>query len=262
MVAALVLAAGARAHTTKAPVLDEAAALRQSQAAIGRTVGDYVFRDRGGRTVRLTAFRGRPLIISMIYTACSQSCPVITQSLADAVDAAQGTFGPDSFAVISVGFDSRNDTPERMRAFAHTQGVNLANWKFLSADGSTVHGLAEDIGFVSFPSAKGFDHLAQVTILDAEGRVYRQVYGETFPPPAVIEPLKQLIFGRKADLTSLSGLINRVRLFCTVYNASEGRYRFDYSILIGAVVGLLSLGAVGIVLMRNLLRVWRTRTEA
>src|SRR3972149_1901609 len=47
---------------------DEAEALRISQAAIGNQLGDYTFLDRSGRTVRLSDYRGKPLVISMIFT--------------------------------------------------------------------------------------------------------------------------------------------------------------------------------------------------
>ena len=46
-------------------VIDEARALEISQAAIGRTVGDYTFRDTRGHKVRISDFRGKPLVISM-----------------------------------------------------------------------------------------------------------------------------------------------------------------------------------------------------
>ena len=72
-------------------------------------------------------------------------------------------------------------------------------------------------------------------------------------PPLIVEPLKQLTIGAEANLTSISGIINQVRLFCTIYNPSSGRYRFDYSLFVGMIVGILSLGAVGAVLFRE----WR-----
>jgi protein SCO1/2 len=241
---------------------DAEAAIEYSQAAIGRQVGDYRFLDSERNDVRLADLQGKPLVVNLVYTACSYSCPLIVQTLYDAVEVAQDALGADSFAVLTIGFDTQDDTPARMRAFARSQGVDLPNWRFLSGDEATVASLSEDLGFIYFPSPRGFDHLAQTTVIDAEGVVYRHVYGADFTAPAVVEPLKDLVFGRRGNLTSVAGLINRVRLFCTFYDPASERYRFDYAIFIGAAVGSVSLMAIGIILLRAWLRIRRREERA
>lgn len=230
--------------------LDQANALKISQSAIGRTVGDYRLSDPQGKTVSLREFRGRPLVLSLIYTSCYHTCPTLTNHLAQVVEIAQDALGQDSFSVLTIGFDAANDTPERMRIFARERAIDLPNWRFLSTDQETISGLTQDLGFLYYASPKGFDHLAQTTVLDANGQVYRQVYGEDFAPPSLIEPLKQLVFGTRASATSLSGWVNSIRLFCTLYDPSTGRYHFDYSIFISIGISLLSLGAVAVFLVR------------
>jgi len=234
----------------------ETAALETSQAAVGRAVGDHAFTSSDGRHIRLSAYQGKPLVVSLVYTSCANFCPTISKAVGDAVDAAVSAFGRDAFSIVTIGFDSRADTPSRMRAFARAQGLGASNWSFLSADGDTIQGLSADLGFTFFPSAKGFDHLTQTTLIDPEGRVYRQVYGTTFAPPSLVEPMKELIFKRRSELTNVDGLINRVRLFCTIYDPASGRYRFDYSLFITLIVGTVSLGAVATVAGRAW---WRSR---
>lgn len=233
---------------------DESAAIEVSQAAVGSAVGDVRLRDANGKSVSLAAFRGRPLVVSLIYTSCVHTCPLLTQTLANVVDVAREALGEDSFSVATIGFDVRVDSPERMRIFGRKQGVGGAGWAMLSTDAAGIERLARDLGFTYYRSAKGFDHLAQTTVLDAEGRVYRQVYGETFEAPALVEPLKQLVFGTGGEFTGLERLVNRVRLFCTIYDPSSGRYTIDYSLFIGMFIGAVSLAAVGTVLVRGWLR--------
>lgn len=48
--------------------LDREQALRTSQAALGREVGEHVLLNREGRPVRLSSYRGKPLLVSFIYT--------------------------------------------------------------------------------------------------------------------------------------------------------------------------------------------------
>jgi len=98
------------------------------------------------------------------------------------------------------------------------------------------------VGFTYFASPKGFDHITQTTILDARGRVVLQVYGEDFAPPLIVEPLKKLVWGQNLDRRSLQGLANTVKLFCTIYDPTSGRYRFDYSLIVNIIAGGLALG--------------------
>lgn len=258
-----VVAAPSRAHETAEPLaFDAKAALAYSQAAIGHRLGDDAFRNRRGEVVRLSDYRGRPLVVSLIYTACTQSCPVILQSLHDAVVVARKAFGRDSFAVVTIGFDSSNDTPSRMRAYARSRGIDLPNWDFLSGDGETIQRLARTLGFIFFASPKGFDHLAQISVIDSQGKLYRQIYGTNFEPPRLVEPLKDLVFGRAANFSSVSGIINRVRLFCTFYDPASGRYRFDYSMFIGGAIGLIILLVLGTIVVRGWLGVRRRGADA
>lgn len=230
---------------------DPDATLAASQAAVGRQVANYEFLDREGRAFSLDQLRGRPVVVSMIYTSCYHVCPMITQNVDRVTEIAWDALGADSFSVITIGFDTAVDSPERMRQYATTRNINAANWYFLSGEERTVAALAADIGFLYFASPKGFDHTAQTTVLDAEGRVYRQVYGQSFKTQALVEPLKELVFESPVDATFLEGWLDNVRLFCTVYDPSSGRYRFDYSIFVAAFVGIMCLGAVGAFIVRS-----------
>jgi protein SCO1/2 len=129
-----------------------------------------------------------------------------------------------------------------MRQYARERGADLADWHFASTNAATIERLARDVGFTYFASAKGFDHITQTTIIDGAGRVVLQVYGEDFAPPLVVEPLKKLVWGRNLDRGTLEGLVNTVKLFCTIYDPSSGRYRFDYSLIVNIVAGGLALG--------------------
>lgn len=250
---------GAAKATADAPpdAGDPESAIRYSQAALGRVLDDFGFRSEDGGTVRLADYRGKPLVINLVYTSCADVCPMVVQTLARAVDAGQAALGADSFSVVTVGFDAAHDTPARMRAFASSQGVELPNWRFLSADVTTVARLAEELGFIFNESPQGFDHLAQTTVVDADGRVYRQVYGAEFEIPALVEPLKDLVYGRGVAVTGVESLFDRIRLFCTIYDPARDRYRFSYAILISIVGGGLSVGAVGFVLLRAVIRLYR-----
>ena len=97
-------------------------------------------------------------------------------------------------------------------------------------------------------------HVVQATIIDADGVIYRQVYGEVFNTPLLVEPLKELILGRpQPNQTLISDLINKVRFFCTNYDPASDSYHFDYSLFIGMLIG----GIIIILIITFLVREYR-----
>ena len=251
LVAALwaLLLAFAPLHAQANSPEEDAAAL--SAAAVGNSLPPLVFTDTTGKSFALPKLGGKPILVSLIYTGCADVCPAIIENLYPAIDVAQDALGEDSFSVITVGFDTRHDTPERMRSFARSRGVDLPNWEFLSGDHSAVSALAKATGFSIFPSAGGFDHSAQVSIFDADGKLYQQVRGGVFSPQTIVEPLKDLMFDRRGSGISLAGIAERVKLFCTVYNPNTGRYYFNYSLFIGLGIGIACLLLVLMWLVRE-----------
>jgi protein SCO1/2 len=83
--------------------------------------------------------------------------------------------------------------------------------------------------------------------------VYRQVYGQEFEPPQLVEPLKRLALGQRAREDTLEAMIAGVRLFCTVFDPKSGRYRFDWSIVLSAIIGVMCFTGVAMFLWRS----WR-----
>lgn len=214
-------------------------ALRLSQDALGRELGDHMFIDaETGQRVSLGQLRGKPLVLSLIFTSCYQICPMTTRHLAGVVDKARDALGADSFNVAIIGFDTATDTPSAMRYFADRQGVSDRGWHFFSADARSIEALTADLGFQYFRSANGFDHLIQASVIDAESRVYRQVYGQVFETPLLVDPLIELILGRAPpEQTALENLVARIKLFCTTYDPVRDGYYFDYSLFLGLLIG-------------------------
>jgi protein SCO1/2 len=223
---------------------DRDAALATSQGALGTFLGNHTFRDTAGQSFKLESLRGKPLVVSLIYTSCHHVCPMITANIEKNVEIAQEALGEDTFSVVTIGFDWQVDTPERMRMYASAKGIDVPGWFFLSGDETSIAAISEDVGFQFFPAPKGFDHLSQTTIIDADGKVYRQVYGQDFKTQLFVEPLKELVFDTPRDASLVDHWVDTFKLFCTVYDPNTGRYAFDYSIFTMIVVGVLCLGAI------------------
>lgn len=235
--------------------LDGTYALRVSQEAVGRQIGEHVLLNREGKPVALSSYRGKPLLVSFIYTGCFSICPTTTRSLQNAVNDLQKAVGPNQFNVVSVGFNQPEDSPQALKSFARQNGINNPNWDFLSPPMTSVAALAKDFGFVYAATSAGFDHVLQVSVLDAEGRIVHQVYGEKLAAGDLGEPLKMLLAGKTYRPSSalLDNLMDRVRILCTVYDPRTGGYKVDYSLPLQIAGGITFF----IVMMLFFFNEWR-----
>ncbi|MBS0306012.1 MAG: SCO family protein [Proteobacteria bacterium] len=241
------------------PRLVEAEALRIGQAAVGREVPDDVLLDRRGRRVRLTDYRGKPLLVSFIYTGCFQICPTQTKALLDAVKGLETLLGADQFNVVSIGFNQPFDDPQAMRAFAAQQRIQAPNWEFLSPPPAAVESLTRAFGFSYVATPAGFDHLLGVTVVDARGRIHAQVYGERLRSDQIGRPLRELLLAEPPGVQStLAAMVERVRILCTKYDTDSGEYRYDYKLILELIGGLLFFGTMTVYFLLE----WRNRLRS
>ena len=245
---------GVRAPGT-VPSLSERDALAAGEAAVGRAVPDLEMLDRRGRPVRLSAYRGKPLLVSFIYTGCFQVCPTQTRALHEAVQGLSRLLGPDQFQVVSIGFNQPFDSPDAMRAFAAQQRIDYPNWEFLSPPRGSVEPLTRAFGFSYVATPAGFDHVLGVTVVDAQGRIHAQVYGDRLRADQLGQPLRQLLLDAPSvpGLTTLGAAIERIRILCTVYDPETGEYRYDVKLILSFIGGSLFF----VTAFAHLLLAWR-----
>ncbi len=236
--------------------LNQEAALRLSQSVVGRFPSDYTMSDRAGKPVRLAQYRGKPLLVNFVYSGCFKVCPTSSRALRKAVDAMRERFGVNQFQVLSIGFNQPEDTPLALRTFAAQQRIDDPNWELVSPRVGDVPALARDFGFSYVATPLGFDHTLQVSIVDAQGRIHAQVYGDAFAADSLGEPLRQLLTGSLAAApVSFSDLIDRVRILCSVYDPVTGKYRVNYAMYLEIAGGITFILAM----LAFVISEWRAR---
>lgn len=227
------------------PKLDERAALASAEAAIGRQIPELALLDREGRSVPLSRYRGKPLLVSFIYTGCFQVCPLQTRMLDAAVKGLGPLVGAERFNVVSIGFNQPFDSPQALRAYAAQHRIQHANWEFLSPTREQVRELTQAFGFSWVETPAGFDHVVGVTLVGPDGRIAAQVYGERLRADQIGAPLRRLLLNAPdaglaaAEPSTLAAVVERVRILCTVYDPDTGEYRYDWKLIFMIIGGVL-----------------------
>jgi protein SCO1/2 len=122
---------------------------------------DFALRDQDGRAVRLSDYRGRPVILTFMYSTCRDTCPLTAQQIRIALD----QLGAD-VPTLAVSVDPANDTPLNAKRFLAKQSLT-GRMRFLLGDRAQLAPIWKSY-FIQ-PQGKGFDHSAYVLLIDRRG---------------------------------------------------------------------------------------------
>lgn len=122
---------------------------------------DFTLRDQDGRPASVAGLRGRPVVVSFMYTTCKNDCPTMTQQIRGALD----DLGTD-VPVLAVSVDPSGDTPARARAFLARQQMT-GRMRFLLGSDAELQRVWRTFGIQ--PQGNGREHSASVVLLDRGG---------------------------------------------------------------------------------------------
>jgi protein SCO1/2 len=240
------LASPLRADDAPPPVEDgRPAPLREIgfDQRLGATLPlDTPLRDEAGRTVALRDFfRGRPVVLSLVYYDCPMLCTLSLNGLVSALGVLKMEPGRD-FELVTVSFDAR-ETPEqaqrRKKAYLerYKRSGAEAGWHFLTGDRESIERLTRAVGFryVWDAETSQFAHAAGIVVITPDGVISRYLYGIEYAPKDLRFALVESGKGR------LGTVVDQFLLACYRYDPAHGRY--------GAyAMGMVRLGAIGTLL--------------
>jgi protein SCO1/2 len=155
---ALLLAGGGTSGSPVSAQTGYAGALRPAGVPPAR----FALRDQDGRRVDVADLRGRPVVVTFLYTTCRDTCPLTADQIRGALD----DLGRD-VPVLAVSVDPANDTPPRAKAFLAKHGLT-GRGHFLLGTRAQLEPVWRAFGIQ--PQGNGFEHTASTVILDRRGR--------------------------------------------------------------------------------------------
>jgi protein SCO1 len=159
-------------------------------APAGAEAPDFALRDQNGSLVRLSAQRGHLVVLTFLYTQCTDVCPLI----AERTDAAVRALGhrASDVRVLAVSVDPANDTPGAARAFVYAHRL-LPEFRYLTGSRAKLAPVWQ--AYNVEVEARGADkvaHAAPVLLLDRRGRP-RYFYGQDLRTAALLRDLRRLM---------------------------------------------------------------------
>jgi len=206
---------------------------------------DLVFRDETGRPVPLRSlFRGRAVVLSLVYYQCPMLCTLTLNGLASALSVLTFDVGKD-FDVVTVSFEPK-ETPELAAAKKavylrrYRRPGAAAGWHFLTGDATQIRRLTDAVGFKYAwdERTKQYAHASGVMVLTPDARLARYLYGVEYAPKDLRFAIVEASQGR------ILSPVDRLLLYCYHYDPTLGRYGKSVMAIL-RVAAVLTLGGLG-----------------
>jgi protein SCO1 len=153
---AIVLAAGGRGSGETSPNTFEGSLMPK-----GLRAPDFQLRNQDGEPVSMRSLRGRPVVVTFLYTTCQDSCPIQAQTVRGALD----ELGHDVPA-LAIAVDPPRDTPARAQAFLSEQRAT-GRIDFVLGSRAELRPVWD--GFAIRPQSVTEEHQARFTLVDRRG---------------------------------------------------------------------------------------------
>lgn len=127
----------------------------------GLRAPSFTLTDQDGGRVSMRSLRGRPVIVTFLYTTCEDTCPTQAQQVRAALD----ELGEDVPA-LAVAVDPPRDTPQRARAFLSKQHLT---GRMTFGVGTRRELAPVWHGFSVQPQRDDLEHTARLVLVDPKG---------------------------------------------------------------------------------------------
>lgn len=126
--------------------------------------------------IQLESLAGKPQLIALIYTGCSNACPIIVESM-KRVEKQVPVNMRSKIGFVLVSLTPDTDYPKTLKAFAEKKGLN-SNWKLLRGNNELVRTLSNALnGRYKVIKDGDVAHSNTVTLLNKQGQIQMQASG-------------------------------------------------------------------------------------
>ncbi len=165
----------------------------------GQQVPDFHFTNQDGKSIHLTQFRGKALLVTFIYTRCPlpEYCIRMSRNFADVQKqlAADPQLEKQTH-LLSISFDPAYDTPKVLRSYGTTYAGRgaFAHWDFAVPAAGDLEAVDHffDVG-VTPGDNKTLNHSLSTIVIGPDGKVFRWYPSNEWSPETAVNDLKESV---------------------------------------------------------------------
>ncbi len=158
----------------------------------GESVPDFTLVNQSGHKIQLKQFRGKPLLLTFIYTRCPfpDYCLRMSHNFAQVMQDLQKD--PQAFAnaqLLSISIDPEHDKPADLRSYGESYvgrlDPNFEHWQFASGSPEQVRKTADFFGLAYNSKDGQIVHSLSTALIGPDGKVLKFYSGNGWKPDDV-----------------------------------------------------------------------------
>jgi protein SCO1/2 len=136
-------------------------AFQGAQLPPGIRAPDFKLRDERGRRVTMKEYRGKPVVVTFLYSHCHDTCPIQAQQIKGALD----DLGRN-LPALAISVDPPGDTPKSVAHFNAEQGVT-GRIRWVLGREAQLRPLWD--GYHTTSQSPQTEHMARLVLVDKRG---------------------------------------------------------------------------------------------
>ena len=132
---------------------------------------EVTLEDSKERVYSFSEFEGKYVMLTFIYTACSEVCPQLELNLAEVYKQVPQKYIGKDIIFLSVSFDPKNDDPATLEKYRYYFDSDGETWRMARiSDEQELDGLLKEFGVTVIPDENGnFQHNSAFYLVDPDG---------------------------------------------------------------------------------------------
>jgi len=159
----------------------------------GDAVPTFTLTNQDGRRVTSDSFRGKPLILTFIFTRCPVPtfCPRLSHNFSDLQEAIKADPALGGSRLLSITLDPAFDTPAILKEYADSLRADRTMWTFATAEPAQIKALTESFAVFVKPEGGTISHGLATALVTPNGVVTKIWRGNGWKPAEVVEELRR-----------------------------------------------------------------------
>jgi protein SCO1 len=148
-----------------------------NQIPIGQKMASFSLVDQTGKTVSLSDFAGKLVVVDFIYTRCPlpDVCPRLSATFSSVSKKLPGV------EFLSITIDPQFDTPAVLSDYAKRWQAG-ASWRFLTGTAEQIQEVAGLFGLIYWPEEGSITHTVATAVIGRDGTLVAKVEGAGYRP--------------------------------------------------------------------------------
>lgn len=168
-----------------------------SMPGIGEEVPDFKLTNQDTGQIHLAQYRGRPLLLTFIYTRCPlpDYCPRTSRNFSEVYRGLKSVAKAGQKPhLLTVSFDPEYDTPAVLREYArrYMNPPDFGTWEFATGSPEDIKSIAGHFGLIYRKESGQITHSLVTALIGADGKLKQIFQGNEWTPSQVLNAFRTL----------------------------------------------------------------------